>query len=310
MGIINVISDLIGYAVIAGSALFQLPQIYTILSRKSAAGISLVAYFIETSMFSVALAWGIAYKLNLSNYGENIPVFIQLITVILLIGYYSHQMKLAMAGAISLTLFTYLLAARILPDRVLEVLYATQVLSVILAKLPQVYLTFKRKATGTLNLFTVLLMFGGASARVVTTIVGVSWEQGKIIMTTGFAAGTILNGLMVLQFFIYPRDLPAAGNQEPDDVHTNVDSTNNSITTIHRSPSKHQAEELRIISTNDDEELPSAIAISSIAIGQPIQPMGSHVTSRCGSRSQSFVNSPHVAITKIGGHFANEKKAQ
>lgn len=203
MTFVSVLSDVLGYVVIAGSALFQLPQIYTILSTHSAEGVSLLAYVVETYMFAASLAWGVAYDLPFATYGETIPVYAQLITVMLLLGYYNKQMPAAAGSATLLTIATYLMAYRLVPDFILYFAYTSQVLNTILAKLPQVYLNYKRKGVGRLNLFTVMLMFAGAATRVFTTYVDVAWEQGKAIMLAGFGCGMILNGLMVAQFYIY-----------------------------------------------------------------------------------------------------------
>lgn len=203
MAIVQLFSAFLGYAIVCGSAIVKFPQLLSIVRSKNADGVSLLAHILETTIYGVALSWGVAKGLDVSTYGETIPVFLQLLVLNVAIGLYTKQLVPALAGVAFLVVLTALLAIGALPAELHQLLYSAQILLIISSKLPQILLTYKKKATGALSFTTVFLTFGGASARVLTTLVGVSWEQGKLVMLAGFGVAALMNGIMFLQFFLY-----------------------------------------------------------------------------------------------------------
>lgn len=203
MSLVSLVSAILGYAIVVGSAIVKLPQFITIIRSRSAEGISLMGHLIETSIYSVSLSWGVAKGLDISTYGETIPVFAQVVALDLLIGYFNKQMVPAVAGVAALGLLTYLLSIEALPLFLHEALYGAQVPLIISSRLSQIYLNYRRKSTGKLSFTTAFLTFGGAAARVLTTMVGVSWEKGKLVMMAAYGASVLMNGLILVQFLLY-----------------------------------------------------------------------------------------------------------
>eukprot|EP00750_Incisomonas_marina_P032443 INCI9178.4.p1 GENE.INCI9178.4~~INCI9178.4.p1 ORF type:complete len:176 (+),score=24.95 INCI9178.4:439-966(+) len=76
-------------------------------------------------------------------------------------------------------------------------LYASTVST--LAILPQIFLNFKRRSSGEFSPITALLATGGNGLRIFTTLV----VTGDVVLLLGFIAGSIVNGVLLLQIYCF-----------------------------------------------------------------------------------------------------------
>eukprot|EP01083_Nonionella_stella_P205700 748829_1 len=87
----NVISKLLGYAIIFGSFALKIPQIIKIMSAKSGAGISVISLIIESLGFLVTTAYFYRQNYAASTYGECPIIFIQNMIILLLVYAYNNK---------------------------------------------------------------------------------------------------------------------------------------------------------------------------------------------------------------------------
>lgn len=203
MSVAQLGASVLGYLIVFGSGILKVPQILAILRNKSADGVSLTGHLMETFGYSVSLSWGISRGLKFSDFGESTFVFAQLIILNILIGFYTRQLPLAVLGCVFFGALTYALAIRIVPVSIHEMLFSAQILFTVSSRVPQIYLNYKKRSVGQLSFVTNFLAFGGTAARLLTTFVSVSWEQGKAVMLLQFLTAATLNGILLLQFVFY-----------------------------------------------------------------------------------------------------------
>jgi mannose-P-dolichol utilization defect protein 1 len=68
---------LLGVGIIAGGAVVKVPQILTVLSAKSARGLSLSSYLLDTAATAITVAYNVRNGFPLSTYGEMVFLLAQ-----------------------------------------------------------------------------------------------------------------------------------------------------------------------------------------------------------------------------------------
>ena len=233
----SVISKLLGYAIIAGSFALKIPQIIKIMSAKSGAGLSVIAIVIESLGYLVTTAYyyrkgiiGIIPSLKCefnvlrvcllnthifviiyytgyaaSTYGESPIIFMQNMIILLLIHSYkgngrsNNQFMLGLSIVIAYLALFILSMTDYVPFMIINQIFAAIILIVLGSRLPQIYTIYKAGSTGNLAFATWALNFGGAAARLFTTMQEVPDTMALIVICTS----TTCNGIIVLQFLIY-----------------------------------------------------------------------------------------------------------
>lgn len=71
------LSKLLGVGIIAGGAVVKVPQILTVLSAKSARGLSLSSYLLDTAATAITVAYNVRNGFPLSTYGEMVFLLAQ-----------------------------------------------------------------------------------------------------------------------------------------------------------------------------------------------------------------------------------------
>ncbi|KAG0004429.1 hypothetical protein BGZ79_009292 [Entomortierella chlamydospora] len=207
------ISKGLGYGIVAGGAIVKMPQIFKILGARSAQGLSLSSYLLETLACVIGLAYNIRLGHPLSTYGETFFVAIQDIIILGLMLHYRSKNMCAF-----ITLSSFLLSGIILgittqsvqddgtvitnfiiSESILETLQKYTILINLFSKIPQVIENYNNKSTGQLSAFAVFNYFAGSLARVYTTLI----EVKDAILLYGFLLSTFLNCVLALQMALY-----------------------------------------------------------------------------------------------------------
>lgn len=71
------ISKGLGYAMTMFSAIVKMPQVVTMLTNKTAVGVSRTSVYIETVMYGACATYGVIVGNPFSTYGENVMLIIQ-----------------------------------------------------------------------------------------------------------------------------------------------------------------------------------------------------------------------------------------
>lgn len=185
-----------------------------VVSARSARGISLISYVLETLAYAITLAYSYRNEFPFSTYGENLFLTLQNAVITLLIIHYpaSRQLTRPPSSAprvASAALLMVLLAAAFIyvPKAALTPLQIATLPLSLFSKFPQIRQNYRSKSTGQLSAFAVIAQVGGCLARLFTTAA----EIGDPIVSAGFALALALNLVLGVQMWIY------WGQEEKDD---------------------------------------------------------------------------------------------
>jgi mannose-P-dolichol utilization defect 1 len=180
----------------------------TVVSARSARGVSLSSYALETICYLVSLAYSYRNGFPFSTYGENFFLGIQNVIITLLIIHYpsstfkrrdsSSNATWKVAGAALVTV----IAVAVLYSLSTEALALLQLSTLpigLFSKLPQIAQNHRAKTTGQLSSFAVCAQILGCLARLFTT----ATEVDDVLVLAGFLMALILNCVLGAQIWIY-----------------------------------------------------------------------------------------------------------
>ena len=180
------LSKVLGLGIVLGGGIVKVPQIMKILKSHSVRGLSLTSYLLDTASLLVIVAYNMRLEFPFSTYGENVRVWILIVTslliadgrvqialtlqnvvIVFLILYYSSQ-KTSLAntpsspwpsiigfGLVTALLSIALLNPTLTPLTILRTLVAVSIPLSLSAKIPQIVKNFQMKSTGQLSAFLV-----------------------------------------------------------------------------------------------------------------------------------------------------------
>jgi len=179
----------------------------TVVNGRSARGLSLPAYILETLSYAITLAYSFRHQFPFSTYGENLFLTLQNIFITLLIIVYTPSRALTgksnnnyqslfftclitLAGAVALYS---------IPTDVLSLLQMTTLPLSLFSKIPQIRQNSRSQSTGQLSAFAVISQIVGCLARLFTT----ATEVGDSLVSAGFALALVLNIILGAQLWMY-----------------------------------------------------------------------------------------------------------
>ncbi|KZS96042.1 mannose-P-dolichol utilization defect 1 protein, partial [Sistotremastrum niveocremeum HHB9708] len=198
----------LGLGIVAGGSIMKIPQVMLILTAKSARGLSLPAYILETLSYGITTVYSVRHDYPFSTYGENFFLSLQNILITLLIIQYSGRSraltsthsnntpKLIIAAFLTVV-SAYSLYA--IPMSTLQALQISTLPLSVFSKLPQISQNYKARSTGQLSAFAVIAQIAGCVARVFTT----ATELGDRIVLAGFIVALFLNIILGFQMWMY-----------------------------------------------------------------------------------------------------------
>ncbi|KAF9448556.1 mannose-P-dolichol utilization defect 1 protein [Macrolepiota fuliginosa MF-IS2] len=199
------ISKGLGIGIVVGGSIMRLPQLFLILNARSARGLSLSSFSLETLAYSINTTYSYRNGFPFSTYGENFFLSLQnAIIVLLIIHYrpslsydYSKRRQHLLTALLSLLLMVSALS--IIPHWMLAFLQAATLPLAVSAKLPQIMQNARAKSTGQLSAFAVGAQIVGCLARLYTT----AMEVGDWLVASAFGMALVLNGILGVQLWIY-----------------------------------------------------------------------------------------------------------
>lgn len=195
------ISKALGYGIVVFAAILKVPQIAKILANKSAKGVSLMAYFVETLAFLVFIAYNHRALNPFSTWGEGLFIAVQNLIVIFLILALDRKFGVLLLTVSLLGGAAYSLATpSIVSAPLLAKFQSSNLLLTILSKLPQIVAVYSSRSIGALSGITVFLQFAGTVARVFTTMQELKDDQVLIISSLVAAS---LNAVLFLGVLLF-----------------------------------------------------------------------------------------------------------
>lgn len=187
---LTMVSNLLGIAIVVGSSLIKIPQLYTIYT-KSSRGLSLSAFSLETIAYFVNYVYGYVHAYPFTTYGENLTLTFQNIIIVGFI--LKSKIKTILFAIFTLSfIFT--------PKEFVDITFTLSIPLSLASKLPQIFSNYRNKSTGSLSPITTFAQFAGCCVRVLTSIKN---ANGDIPMTVSFAGAAALNGVLILQIITY-----------------------------------------------------------------------------------------------------------
>lgn len=150
------VSKALGLGIVAASSVVKVPQVLNLVRARSAAGVSALAYLLETTSYLVSLAYNARRGFPFSTYGETACILVQNVVITVLVLRYSGR-----AGAAALLVAALAAAgAALFLDGVLDLaalgyLQAGAGALGVASKLPQIMAVWQEGGTGQLSAFTV-----------------------------------------------------------------------------------------------------------------------------------------------------------
>ena len=197
------ISKLLGYLILAGSFMLKVPQILSILSARSAEGVSSSMYYLDSLVMIVCASYGLRTGMAFSTYGESYFLLLQNLVILGQIHFYSRRLpsffaQLALFAAFALY-FTGLLPLA-LPLPLLTTLQSVLPIPVgALSRIPQIIALYRSGSAGSASFVMFLMNTAGALARVFTTMT----EVQDLAVLGGYISSSCLNGIITAQIFYY-----------------------------------------------------------------------------------------------------------
>ncbi|KAJ3894660.1 hypothetical protein GG344DRAFT_73813 [Lentinula edodes] len=199
------LSKALGIGIVVGGSVMKLPQLLLILRGRSARGLSLSAYILETLAYGINLSYSFRNMFPFSTYGENLFLTVQNILITFLIIFYTPSLRHARRrrnAQLSYALLGLLVGILIVCYSSMPILAFLQLSTLPLSltsKVPQIRQNYRFQSTGQLSAFAVGSQVVGCLARLFTT----ATEVGDWLVSAGFALALVLNGVLGVQLWIY-----------------------------------------------------------------------------------------------------------
>lgn len=151
------ISKCLGLGIVIGGSIVKIPQIITIVKDKSAKGLSITSFLLETIAYQIVLVYNLRLHNPFSTFGEVFFMTIQNIIICLLIAYYHLKSRNLISFVCLFTLLFIMLIT--IPSWLMSILYAAQIPIGLASKIPQIRSNYLNKSTGQLSIFACLNYF-------------------------------------------------------------------------------------------------------------------------------------------------------
>lgn len=194
------ISKLLGYGIIAGACVVQVPQILAVLKARSAR-VSRISTYLGLVGYVLQTVYHLYNGSPFSAYGETVIVGVQSVIMMLLLWRFDFpgavHVGAVVAGLAAVTQGSIMVGAD--PTQRVH-LQSGVTLLFICARAMQIVENLLQGHTGDLAFMTLFMQFAGAAARVFTSSVEL---KGKPEVFWSFATSAALNGILVLQYVLY-----------------------------------------------------------------------------------------------------------
>ncbi|KZP26095.1 mannose-P-dolichol utilization defect 1 protein [Athelia psychrophila] len=195
----------LGLGIVVGGTIMKVPQLLLILGARSARGLSLPAYVMETLAYAITTAYSFRHDFPFSTYGENFFLTIQNTIITLLIIYFpssSLRRGQNVASKLAATVLSAIAAGATLYSLPKETLALLQIATLplsLFSKVPQIRQNARAQSTGQLSAVAVVAQVAGCLARLFTT----AQEVGDQLVAAGFALALLLNIVLGAQMWMY-----------------------------------------------------------------------------------------------------------
>uniref|UniRef100_A0A674HUV8 Solute carrier family 66 member 3 n=2 Tax=root TaxID=1 RepID=A0A674HUV8_TAEGU len=192
------LSKVLGYGIVAGSVLVKVPQLLKVWGSRSGGGLSLPSVLLELLALGGSVGYGCARSFPFSAWGESLFLLLQTLTLLFLILHFGGRTGRGLALVAVFGAFLGLLVSPLTPLSFVTALQALNLPIIILSRLIQIVTNARQGHTGQLSGVSTGLLFGGALARIFTSLT----ETGDLLLASTFAASATCNGVLLAQVLL------------------------------------------------------------------------------------------------------------
>ncbi|XP_071276202.1 mannose-P-dolichol utilization defect 1 protein [Agelaius tricolor] len=192
------LSKVLGYGIVAGSVLVKVPQLLKVWGSRSGGGLSLPSVLLELLALGGSVGYGCARGFPFSAWGESLFLLLQSLTLLFLILHFGGRTGRGLALVAVFGAFLGVLVSPLTPLSFITALQALNLPIIILSRLLQIVTNARQGHTGQLSGVSTGLLFGGALARIFTSLT----ETGDLLLASTFAASAACNGVLLAQVLL------------------------------------------------------------------------------------------------------------
>jgi mannose-P-dolichol utilization defect protein 1 len=247
----TLMSRILGLAIVLMSCIIKLPQIITLLRSKSAQGLSLTGFETELVAYTLTFSYGLHFSLPFSGYGESILMSAQDLVLLALIYKYAKTPFSHVATVVSFYMggLAVLLSGQ-LGDEIMQALSAASFVTIMFARIPQIYANFKNGNTGQLSIFSYIITVFGGSVRIFTSY----QDNAGVTMVVGYIISTSMNFIIALQILFLGSGVEKAATKKPAAVKRATRSTTKKAAAAPKK--KAAAKKVEVESESEEEATP------------------------------------------------------
>jgi len=195
----ELISKLLGFAIVAGSMMVKVPQIMKMMANKSSEGISSTSNLLDLFMIGATLGYGFIKNLPFASYGDALFIYVQTAIILILIPVYKNNKFLTFLYLAMATVAAYAIANKLIPVDMITIAQQINIPLTFISRGIQIMTNFGNKSTGQLSGITFFLSFAGCGSRIFTSLV----DAKDNLMALSFGVGFLLNGVVWGQILYY-----------------------------------------------------------------------------------------------------------
>ena len=162
--------------------------------------------------YTLTFSYGLHFKLPFSGYGESILMSLQDVVLLALIYKYANTptSHVALVASVYMGGLAVLLSGQ-LGDTVMQMLSAASFVTIMFARIPQIYANYKNGGTGQLSIFSYIITVFGGSVRIFTSYT----DNAGITMVVGYIIATSMNFIIAMQILILGPGPKVKASSEP-----------------------------------------------------------------------------------------------
>jgi uncharacterized protein with PQ loop repeat len=211
---VNLVSAVIGYSVIAGSATVKLPSIRALLKSKDSSSVSLTGSLVEALQLAITVAASLRVKAAFSLWGENAFILAQVAILSIFIVVFAPQRSplhisgLLLTAALCVAVFLPALGAYV------TLLYSALALPLYVAsRFPQIITLIRTRDSRGLSAASYVMTLAGNAARMVTVLL-VPRRDSTLLAGAAIPLGLNLATFCLIRVFRPGRAAKAANRKQ------------------------------------------------------------------------------------------------
>ena len=154
----------LSYFIIFLAAVAKLPQIFTIISNKSSAGIAGLTFYLQLTIKTIEIAYNMHIGMPVALYGELLFLYSQGIIVTICFWIYGNEhsnLEVTIVSSIIIILAFFLFQDLVPNEDVWTLIIQIESVLIVIYRMPQILKSYRNKSTGSLSFTTNFIGFFG-----------------------------------------------------------------------------------------------------------------------------------------------------